>query len=823
VNGETVPRFIQNGGVCKRTLCLLALLPVLARAQVLKQGLVISDLGVGGRTPFPTDALQRRIVLGDWKTPKATETVATADGRNQPWTSIKANKDGWFEGDALDNGYVYIPVESKSKRVVLLTAQGDGIAYINGRPRAGDPYQYGYLSIPIELKKGQNDLLFACGRGRLRAEISEMKRPLYFNTADLTTPDIVRGRQTNLWAGVVVVNGTSSDIARLKARTTRPDGQTVDTDLPSIPAMSLRKVPIKISSDPNSNPGTVEYKLELIGNESAILHTTSVKLRVRQPLETHKRTFISEIDGSVQYYAVVPAQKPYSQNSLILSLHGASVEALGQAEAYSSKIWGTLVAPTNRRPFGFDWEDWGRLDFLEVFERAKEEFPHDPARISLTGHSMGGHGTWYIGSTFPGSFASLGPSAGWISFWTYTGAYKPKDPNSQMEQVLRRAQNSSDTEKVLTNLAQPSIYVLHGDKDDNVPVTEARSMKTYLSSQHDRFQYFEQPGAGHWWDGPNPGADCVDWPPMFELFRTGQIPKAPLEVDFTTVNPAYSSDCRWIKILQQEHSLDPSRVRFDSPMAAVLSGHTDNVKSFQIDFTQPQLWGLGLTIDGQTIPIAKVPRGKLVFKKTNGQWLISKGPNPDEKSPRRGGPFKQGFQRRMMFVYGTAGTAEENAWARAKAKYDAEAFYYRGNGAVDIVADSEFSGRVSRNRNVVIYGNADTNRAWKSLVGDAPVQVRRGALGVGGRLYSGADIACMFIWPRRGTDEGLVSVISGTGPVGMRSIDRLPIFLSGCEYPDYVAFRPDVWANGPSACLAAGFFDNDWKVDPDQGAFVNRL
>lgn len=807
--------------VVKHAFCILALLPGLATAQVLKQGLVISDLGVGGRTPFPTDALQRKIVLGEWKAPKPAETIATADGRKQPWTAITANKDGWFEGDSLDNGYVYVAYPSKTRRVALLTAQGDSIAYVNNVPRAGDPYQYGYLTIPVELKKGVNDLLFACGRGRLRVEITDVKQPVFFNTSDLTTPDLILGSNSVYWSGVVVVNSTSDEMVGLKARTTRPDGKSTVTDLPSIPAMSLRKVPVKVSSDPKSPPGSAEYKFELLGKDGTVLHTAKVALRVRQPLESQKRTFVSDIDGSVQYYGVVPAQKPYSQNALIMSLHGASVEAIGQAEAYSPKDWATLVAPTNRRPFGFDWEDWGRLDFNEVFARAKTEFPHDPARVSLTGHSMGGHGTWSLGSTFPGSFAAIGPSAGWISFWTYTGAYKPKDPSSLMEQVLRRAQNSSDTEKVLSNLVQPSIYILHGDKDDNVPVTEARAMKAYLQSQNDRFAYHEEPGAGHWWDGPNPGADCVDWPPMFQMFQTGVIPGAPLEVDFTTVNPANSAVCRWITILQQEQSLDPSRIRFDA-MASVLSGHTTNVKSFQIDYAQPQLWGLGLSIDGQTIPITKVPRGKLTFKKTNGQWLISKAPGANEKSPVRSGPFKQGFQRHMMFVYGTAGTPEENAWALAKAKYDAEAFYYRGNGAVDVVADSEFSGRANRDRNVVLYGNADTNRAWKGLLSDSPIQVHRGGLGIGLRLYSGSDIGCMFVWPRKGTDEGLISVVAGTGPVGMRANDRLPIFLSGCEYPDFVAFRPEVWLNGPAACLAAGFYDNDWKVDADQAAFVNR-
>src|SRR5262249_29261570 len=95
--------------------------------------------------------------------------------------------------------------------------------------------------------------------------------------------------------------------------------------------------------------------------------------------------------------------------ALFLTLHGAGVEAIGQADAYAPKTWGHLVAPTNRRPFGFDWEDWGRLDAMEVLELARKELGTDPQRTYLTGHSMGGHGVWHLGATFPDRFAAIGP------------------------------------------------------------------------------------------------------------------------------------------------------------------------------------------------------------------------------------------------------------------------------------------------------------------------------------------------------------------------------------------------------------------------------
>ncbi len=84
------------------------------------------------------------------------------------------------------------------------------------------------------------------------------------------------------------------------------------------------------------------------------------------------------MDSSVQYYGLLPPSNfdPAREYGLILSLHGAGVEAIGQASAYRPKDWAYVVAPTNRRPFGFDWQDWGQRDMLEVLAEVEQHLPH---------------------------------------------------------------------------------------------------------------------------------------------------------------------------------------------------------------------------------------------------------------------------------------------------------------------------------------------------------------------------------------------------------------------------------------------------------------
>jgi hypothetical protein len=203
-----------------------------------------------------------------------------------------------------------------------------------------------------------------------------------------------------------------------------------------------------------------------------------------------------------------------------------------------------------------------------------------------------------------------------------------------------------------------------------------------------------------------------------------------------------------------------------------------------------------------------------------GAWRFGAAPPPSEKGPLRSGPFKEAFQHRMVFVYGTHGTPEENAWSLAKARFDAETFWYRGNGSVDVLADDDFAPAKFPDRSVVVYGNRDGNGVWPALLGNSPVQVRREEVTVGDRRFSGRDLAVLFTHPRPDSDVAAVAVVAGTGLEGMRLTNRLPYFISGNGYPDCLILQSSVLEKGNQGVLGAGFFGNDWSVE--QGEFAWR-
>jgi len=341
-----------------------------------------------------------------------------------------------------------------------------------------------------------------------------------------------------------------------------------------------------------------------------------------------------------------------------------------------------------------------------------------------------------------------------------------------------------------------------------------------LSAFHKDVTYFEQPGAGHWWDvSDEPGADCVDWQPLFEFFAHHALPAEEMvrQVDFATADPGVSAWCHWAGIVGQAHRLNPSsvHVRLD-PGQRRYSGTTENVALLAIRCTNLSAEGLlKVELDGQkldNLPYPTTPDKTLWLARTGRTWSIGSAPSATDKRPERCGPFKQAFRNRMVFVYGTQGTPEENAWSLAKARYDAEGFWYRGNGSIDVVADTAFDANRDRDRNVILYGNSDTNAAWKPLLSDSPVQVSRTHIAAGAQNLTGDDLACLFIRPRPGSARASVGVVSGSGLTGMRLTDRLPYFVSGVEYPDYLVLNPDTLTKGISGVRLAGFFGPDWNV-----------
>jgi len=779
---------------------------------------ITDDARSAWRRPVHTDALEAWIVSG------------------RPMTSKMMGAPHWNDAAAADDGSVEIPrggwglfvFESDRETPALLDARGMGEAWINGLPRGGDVYATGRTRLPFLLKKGRNEVLLRSGRGNpapvvrpadllAREEAAPgAPRVALLGSQDRTLPDAVAGEPLDASGAVLIYNVNSTPLVGSHLSATIA-GQSTISPVPAIPALSFLKVPVRLRG-PAAEAGAIHCVLSLQDASGATLDSDTFDLRSRSAKQWRKNTFISGIDGSVQYYGFVPPVGDREDlPGTVLSLHGASVKGGRQASCYQPRDWCMLVAPTNRRPFGFDWEEWGRLDALEAMADAQARFPNDPSRAWLTGHSMGGHGTWNIGLTVPDRFAAIAPSAGWRSFWTYGGPDRYADDGG-VEAMLRRAANPSDTELLLPNANRLGIYVLHGDEDETVPVSEARAMRAHLGNTHADFAYYERPGAGHWW-----GDQCMDWPPLFEFLSKRTRGKGGHRdlLTFVTVDPSASSQCDWASVEQQALCLSPSRIDLTvsrDGRNTSIGGTTDNVTHLRIDTTHPDVAAEGpvtVSLDGSD-PVAIEGIGHL--HRAGEHWAASEPLNPNLKHPGRGGRLRSAWNHDVILVVGTTGTNEETRWNRGRARQDAERWWYRGNGLVEVIDDRDFDPASEVDRGVMLYGNADTNGAWDALLGTSPVQVGRHRVQIGERSLDG-PLAVAFVRPRPGSDTASVAAVTATGDTGHRLAATLPFFFSGVGWPDWMVIEPSALDLGEEGIVALGFFDNAWQLDDTQAAW----
>lgn len=199
--------------------------------------------------------------------------------------------------------------------------------------------------------------------------------------------------------------------------------------------------------------------------------------------------------GTLQYQLFRPVTRPGETYPLVVCLHGAGgtgTENRGRGiEAYAvlkaadvqAKHPSFLLVP--QKPAALPmWADWpfsnGSYDLDQVAEtphiksvrgliqKVIEENQIDPARVYVTGQSMGGFGTWDIALRYPDVFAAAIPICG------------------------------GGSPKHAARLKDMAIWSFHGDEDRSVPVSGSREMAKALEAVGaSKAKYTEFPGAGH--------------------------------------------------------------------------------------------------------------------------------------------------------------------------------------------------------------------------------------------------------------------------------------------------------------------------------------
>jgi dienelactone hydrolase len=203
-----------------------------------------------------------------------------------------------------------------------------------------------------------------------------------------------------------------------------------------------------------------------------------------------RRAYHSQVDDTLQPYRVfVPASyDPAKKYPVIIALHGMGRDENSYFDDYSQGAFkveaesrGYIVAcPKGRQPASMYFGSAER-DVLDVLGEVRRDYNIDPDRVYMTGHSMGGFGTWSIAMNHPGLFAALAPVAG------------------------------GGNPAGMAKIAHIPQLVVHGDNDKTVPVERSRVMVAAAKKLNVTLKYIEIPGGDHIFVAQRTFKDVFDW------------------------------------------------------------------------------------------------------------------------------------------------------------------------------------------------------------------------------------------------------------------------------------------------------------------------
>ena len=179
-------------------------------------------------------------------------------------------------------------------------------------------------------------------------------------------------------------------------------------------------------------------------------------------------------DGMQRYGLYVPpSYDPERTYPLIVCLHGAGFDGDSYLERWQPRLGEAYILACPSLQFGAWWAQEGEALVLAVLDEVSRQYHIDRHRVFLTGMSNGGLGTYLIGLNHTDRFAALIPMAG-----AFPRGFYP----------------------LFDNARHTPFYIIHGSKDQVIPVFFSRNISEHLEKrghdvlyrEHDR----EHPMAG---------------------------------------------------------------------------------------------------------------------------------------------------------------------------------------------------------------------------------------------------------------------------------------------------------------------------------------
>jgi pimeloyl-ACP methyl ester carboxylesterase len=523
------------------------------------------------------------------------------------------------------------------------------------------------------------------------------------------------------------------------------------------------------------------------------------------------RGYRSEIDGSVQPYALeIPEDLDLSKPvPLYVWLHGrgdkltdlAFISERGKKPGQLQPKGAIVLHPFGRSCLG--WKSTAEVDVLEAIEAVCERYPIDRNRIVLAGFSMGGAGAWHIGAHYADRFAAVHAGAGFVDVRRYQNLTPEKMPPSYEQRMW----DVYDVPKYVRNLFNLPVVAYSGEVDKQKDAADF--MGEAFASEGGELIHLVGPGMGHKY---HPDVLKEVMAKLDDAVRAGRNTK-PESVSLQTRTLRYNR-MHWLEILGLDAHWQDSRVDAKLVSPAGLEVTTKNIHSLKL--TPPRAID-GITIDGQQLAAPKTESIELV--KEDGKWAFTTAKalgKLNRKRPGQQGPIDDVLLEPFLVVTPSGKSSPEvDRWVTFELEHLRRRWKNVYRGTLREVLDVNLTPDERMHNHLICFGDAESNRVLREVASELPIPLQNGQWQLGDQSFAAGTHVPLLIAPNPLNPAKYLVINSG--PTHREAHDRTNS-LQNPKLGDWaiVDVRTAPSAESPGKILAAGVFDEEWKIPPQQ-------
>lgn len=445
---------------------------------------------------------------------------------------------------------------------------------------------------------------------------------------------------------------------------------------------------------------------------------------------------------------------------------------------------------------------FGNADVHRCLAEAKRLLSVDENRVYLSGESMGGWGTWNVGTRNPEVFAAIAPVFGGNDY----RAAMAEESLAKLSPVEHFLNERSSSWAQAESLNSMPIFVDHGDQDAAVKVEWSRWGVRLLQRWGYDVRYHEYPGKVH--EALATSNALIHVESMLEVKRNAY----PRHVRVRSAE-LRNAAAYWVRIEQRARPLEFMAVDAELIDRNVIRLDTQNVVDIVIT--------PGPLIDA-TQPVRVVWNGIAhgMSARANGELRLTDAayrPAKLHKQRTLPGSFDDFFNTPFAVVVGTSSKdARVNAICRAHAEQFASSWEQWQKYRPRYFLDTEISDADIEKYSLLLIGGPEANRVASRLAAHAPLRIRGDVITIDGQSFEARNAGVQMLYPNPRNPQRYLWLTAGTSASGLGFAAPSPYNLSAWDFfiDDGRVPAPREQVMRERTRVVSGQFDHNWRYAP---------